>query len=162
MRSASIGLSGSAGVAAEQRRQQAFGALGGQRVEADPRVGALVAPAVLVLRPVGREEEMRAPGRLSTRPSRNASSRRRSMEVLDTTQERLPLALAQQQAPSASTVCPWRRGGWSRPTGGRHGKVEQGEERGRRRERRGRAPAPPITFSRTSRVVAVVDLEVRA
>ena len=96
---------GDASVVAEEREEQRLGGVQGQGVEPELRVVGLAAPAVLVLRTIVHEQQSRAAGRLSTRRSRKAwVCGVDPVEVLEDDEERLDLALAEQQRAS------WRPG----------------------------------------------------
>ena len=87
------------GVRAEQRRQQLRRALGGQAVEPELGVGRLAAPAVLVLGAVvDQEQEAGGPEALHEAVQQGLGLAVDPVQVLEDHQQRLHLALPQQQA----------------------------------------------------------------
>ena len=89
-------------VRAEERRQQFRCALGRQGVEPQLRVGGLAAPAVLVLRPVvDQKQEACGPQALHEAVEQGLGLAVDPVQVLEDHEQRLRLALAQQQALNA-------------------------------------------------------------
>ena len=143
-------------IVAEERLQQLPGALGRQRVEPELGVGGLAAPARAGTRAGSSRAAAGAPaGRLSTRPSSSAwVSAVDPVQVLEDQQQRLHLALAQQQpldgveralpalrrdrAPATRRLRPARRAARGAP-----GSVGSSA--------RSSVAAFPVTFSRISR-----------
>ncbi len=86
-------------VRAEQRREQLCRALGGQAVEPQLGVGSLAAPAVLVLGPVvDQQQQARGAEALHQAVEQGLGLAIDPVQILEHHQQRLHLALAQQQA----------------------------------------------------------------
>ena len=149
-------------VGAEQRLEQLVGALGRQRIEPELAVVGLAAPGVLVLGAVvDEEQEARRGQALDEAVEQRLGLGVDPVQVLEDQQQRLDLALAQQQAlDRVERALPAL------------GRVERLPRRHRRRARRAAPGAPaasaraprssvrslPVTFSRISRGVVAVSI----
>ena len=88
------------GLDAEQRAEQLVRALARERVEDQTCVVALAAPAVLVLRPeVGQQDDPRARHALDEAVEQRLRLAVHPLEILEDQEQRLALALAQQERP---------------------------------------------------------------
>ena len=88
-----------AGVGPSKRQEQLAGALGRQGVQAELGVVALAAPAMLVLRPVVDQQEHPGGGQaLDQAVEERLRLGVDPVEVLEDHEQRLPLALSQQEA----------------------------------------------------------------
>ena len=155
VRAISSRLSGSrAGVAPEQGVEQLVGVLGGKRVQPELAVVGLAAPAVLVLGPVV-DEEQEAGGRqaLDQAVEQRLGLGVDPVEVLEDDQERLDLALPQEEPLTASSVR-WRRCGGSSAS---HAASSTGTSSSARSagsagsSARSSVRSLPVTFSRIAR-----------
>ena len=136
-------------------QSSSFALSGGEGVETELRVVGLAPPAVAVLRPVVDEEE-KSCGRqaLDQAVQERLGLGVDPVEVLEDHEERLHLALAQQEALDARRASCWRRCGGSSAChcGVLDGHVEERQQRGQRgSSARSSVRSLPVTFSRISR-----------
>ena len=100
---------GQLGVGAQQRLQEILGPFAQKRVDAELRVVGAVAPGVLVLGAIGDEEQETGGGEAvdqAVEPRLGLGIN--PVQILEDHEQRLDLALAEDEVPRASSVC-WRR-----------------------------------------------------
>ena len=154
------------GVSTEEGPKELLRALRRQRVEAELGVGGLAAPGVLILGAVvDQEAERRRPEALDQAVEQRLRLGVDPVEIFDHEEQGLDLSLAEPEPlDRVERALAALRRIEGLPGAVLRGDIEQGEERGEARLQRGveRDQLPPDLLANRRRVVAVLDVEVRA